>query len=185
MNYTKILSGRVMAACALLVAVLAFAVAAMRPAAPQPQSVTLSASATGSAIYGCVYLNGNRTLERVYLTGTNHPCPAGTLGTHWNITGPVGPKGATGAKGVEGPKGESGPTTAGPSGLNVQVVTVAGQPIGYCPISAPYLLGITPLASGNTHAYSISEPAPGQRQAQVTDSVVANAPLEVTMICAK
>lgn len=108
-----------------------------------PASVPQLALGPGT-MHACVYLNSNRTLERVFTDpsrGTT--CPSGTFQVVWNQRGPQGPAGAAGPAGLQGPAGDTGP--AGPQGLQ----GIPGLPGAPGAPGAPGTPG-TPGANGNT-----------------------------------
>jgi hypothetical protein len=71
----------------------------------------------------------------VVLENAGRACPAGTTALTWNQ------QGRPGARGAAGP---AGPSTAGPAGLDVQVVsagTGADVAKARCPVDHPYVVG--------------------------------------------
>ena len=86
--------------------------------------------------------------------------------------GPAGPTGAKGDTGATGPQGVPGPSTAGPSGLDTEIVITNETPTtgtqegpwtatATCPSNHPYLIsgGILGTNGGGMAAASVNEPA--------------------------
>lgn len=86
--------------------------------------VTFAATSSSSVIHACV---NNKTHALTLRTGGS--CPSGTTGISWNHAGPAGP------------------STAGPTGLDVQWIAAMKTGTGLvnakatCPASHPYLIG--------------------------------------------
>jgi hypothetical protein len=84
-----------------------------------------------NTIHGCVDVNHNRTLNRVYISSTSGTvCPTGSFQVIW-------PNGAD-------TDAAPAAVTAGPSGLDVVEVsqgTNADVAVAACPVDHPYVLG--------------------------------------------
>jgi Collagen triple helix repeat (20 copies) len=122
-------------------------------------AATSSPVDSSGVIHGCysnVAVNGSHALV---VQDTSSTCPNGTTALNWSqkgatgATGPAGPKGDAGATGATGPAGSpgasgpagpAGPSTAGPAGLDVQLV-VGDAGTGFaqalCPADHPYVVG--------------------------------------------
>jgi hypothetical protein len=122
--------------------------------------------------------------------------------------GPVGPKGDTGAtgltgdtgpagpQGLTGATGPAGPSTAGPPGLDVTIVTATGSGDGgngpgitaLCPQTHPYVLGGGADAHGTNLLTSRPSVGSGEESASNSNGWTADAqnfaPLDVYAICA-
>ena len=84
-------------------------------------------------IHGCYAsqaINGSHVIK---LQNAGTSCPHGTTAIFWNQRGPAGPAGAPGAP---------GPSTAGPAGLDLTVVSSSSQSdaTAVCPSSHPYVV---------------------------------------------
>lgn len=101
---------------------------------------------SGGVVHGCYKTSvpAHGTPLSVIDSEAGGSCPTGYSALTWNQAGPAGPTGATGAT---GPAGAAGPSTAGPSGLDVEIVTAIEGTSTYlpavatCPSDHPYLLG--------------------------------------------
>ena len=121
-------------------------------------------------IHGCYStqaLNGSHVFV---LQDATINCPKGTAAISWNQTGPAGPAGApglqgdtgpAGSQGLSGPTGPAGPSTSGPDGLDVTVVSggaSSGEGTAYCPADHPYVLGGGAIAEDGSSPLAYSLP---------------------------
>jgi hypothetical protein len=124
-------------------------------------AATASIPGPGGVISGCYVKSGGvlRVIDSSVTTckkdetslNWNQTGPAGPTGPAGSTgpagpAGPAGPTGATGPQGPQGATGATGPSTAGPGGLNVTIVTgtqVTGAETAFanCPSAEPYALG--------------------------------------------
>jgi hypothetical protein len=135
-------------------------------------SVATAAVLSGGPVDSSGFIHGcwsNRALNGSHafvLQDAGTSCPKGTTAISWNMQGPSGLTGSPGPAGPTGPAGAAGPTTAGPGGLNVTVVTDGDSNVGddydfataECPASAPYVLGGDASSIPPAGALTASEP---------------------------
>lgn len=127
----------------VLAALLALAIGVPTALAsiPDPSGVIHACHKTAVAAHGSPL--------QVIDSNAGGSCAVGYTELTWNQLGPTGPAGATGAIGATGPAGATGatgaagPSTAGPSGLGVTVVTTSGSghATAVCPDAEPYVIG--------------------------------------------
>jgi hypothetical protein len=166
------------------VTVLALATGSSIATAAVMSSSSPSPVDSSGVIHGCWTSAGLNGSHVFVLQNAGTSCPRGTTAISWNergpagATGPSGPAGPTGPAGPSGPAGptgpagstgssaSAGPTTAGPGGLDVTVVTDGDSYIGTqydvaaaeCPASAPYVLGGSAVSVPPAGSLTVSEP---------------------------
>jgi hypothetical protein len=133
------------------------------PAGPQGTAGTngtngTSLSVSPATLSGCgnggiQVTDGNADVGNVCNGATGPAGPTGPTGPT-GATGPAGPAGPTGATGPQGP---AGVTTAGPGGLNEEVVqNTAGEYFARCPAAEPYILsGGVAIFDGDVALYGL------------------------------
>jgi hypothetical protein len=97
---------------------------------------------SAGVVHGCYTTAAINGSHAFVMQDDGTQCPRGTTPIAWSQTGPQGPAGADGA---EGPQGPAGPVTAGPDGLDTQLVVsgpvTAPSLSSTCPNDYPHILG--------------------------------------------
>jgi len=154
----------------IITSAIALAVVAVGTAA----GASIASIPDGNGVIHACYkpqANGSITPLTVF-DSAKASCPSNQKELDWNQTGPQGPAGVTGATGPQGPAGATGPqgsagatgpagapgpSTAGPGGLDVTIVSesIVGDGGGtvICPPDHPFVLGGGLNGSGPGDSY--------------------------------
>jgi hypothetical protein len=139
---------------------------------------------SAGVVHGCYTTAAINGSHAFVLQDDGTTCPRGTTAIQWNQTGQRGPAGADGADGADGAQGPPGPSTAGPAGLDTELVTYGPYDnltslSGTCPADHPHILG----GGGYTESGAITGSAPYELGWVLNAS--ERGTLTIVLICSK